>query len=112
VVDDANAGDFVLSNDIVSMSMAMLAEDYVLHGVLKELLWTADGNELYIRPVAQYLAKGRAWQILPATSSTRTLCPRLESNGTVCRGRQYLQCPLLRIFLPVIQRILNPRLFS
>jgi len=58
LVMDANAGDFVLSNEIVSMAMAMLAEDFVLHGVLKELLWSADGNEIYIRPTAQYLHPG------------------------------------------------------
>ena len=49
--------DHVLSNDLVSMSIAMVAEDRGINKVLKEL-FDADGNELYLRPCQRYCKKG------------------------------------------------------
>ena len=58
----------------------------LLHGVLKELLWTADGNELYIRPVAQYLAKGEElsfFELLKRGRQRRHMVlGYLDTNGT------------------------------
>ncbi|XP_038970212.1 probable ion channel CASTOR isoform X4 [Phoenix dactylifera] len=46
--------DYVLSNELVSMALAMVAEDRQINDVLEEL-FAEEGNELQIRPADLYL---------------------------------------------------------
>jgi len=49
--------DYVLSNELVSMAMAQVAEDREINGVLKELLSEVD-NEIYIKAIDNYAKPG------------------------------------------------------
>ncbi|XVF84270.1 hypothetical protein PTKIN_Ptkin17bG0019700 [Pterospermum kingtungense] len=49
--------DYVLSNELVSMALAMVAEDRQINDVLEEL-FAEEGNELHIRPADLYLHEG------------------------------------------------------
>ncbi|KAM7277836.1 hypothetical protein ACFE04_004970 [Oxalis oulophora] len=49
--------DYVLSNELVSMGLAMVAEDRQISDVLEEL-FAEEGNELQIRPADLYLREG------------------------------------------------------
>ena len=46
--------EFVLSNELVSMALAMVAENPEVNDILSEL-FTPDGNELYVHPSSRYL---------------------------------------------------------
>ncbi|PIA45161.1 hypothetical protein AQUCO_01700594v1 [Aquilegia coerulea] len=46
--------DYVLSNELVSMALAMVAEDRQINNVLEEL-FAEEGNEMHIRPSDLYL---------------------------------------------------------
>ncbi|KAJ0972247.1 hypothetical protein J5N97_020206 [Dioscorea zingiberensis] len=46
--------DYVLSNELVSMALAMVAEDRQINDVLEEL-FAEEGNEMQIRPADLYL---------------------------------------------------------
>ncbi|XP_073263158.1 ion channel CASTOR-like isoform X3 [Populus alba] len=49
--------DYVLSNELVSMALAMVAEDQQINDVLEEL-FADEGNELQIRQADLYLSEG------------------------------------------------------
>ncbi|XVF37554.1 hypothetical protein REPUB_Repub20aG0018700 [Reevesia pubescens] len=49
--------DYVLSNELVSMALAMVAEDRQINDVLEEL-FAEEGNELHIRQAGLYLHEG------------------------------------------------------
>ncbi|OMO62173.1 CASTOR/POLLUX/SYM8 ion channel [Corchorus capsularis] len=49
--------DYVLSNELVSMALAMVAEDRQINDVLEEL-FAEEGNELHIRQADLYLNEG------------------------------------------------------
>ncbi|ESW11071.1 hypothetical protein PHAVU_009G263100 [Phaseolus vulgaris] len=49
--------DYVLSNELVSMALAMVAEDRQINDVLEEL-FAEEGNEMHIRPADLYLCEG------------------------------------------------------
>uniref|UniRef100_A0A5B7BM51 Putative ion channel CASTOR-like isoform X1 n=1 Tax=Davidia involucrata TaxID=16924 RepID=A0A5B7BM51_DAVIN len=49
--------DYVLSNELVSMALAMVAEDRQINDVLEEL-FAEEGNEMQIRPADLYLHEG------------------------------------------------------
>ncbi|GAV86820.1 DUF1012 domain-containing protein [Cephalotus follicularis] len=49
--------DYVLSNELVSMALAMVAEDRQINDVLEEL-FAEEGNELHIRQADLYLCEG------------------------------------------------------
>ncbi|KAH6778335.1 ion channel protein [Perilla frutescens var. hirtella] len=49
--------DYVLSNELVSMALAMVAEDRQINDVLEEL-FAEEGNELHIRAANLYLEEG------------------------------------------------------
>ena len=57
LVDVAGVSDYVLSNELVSMAIAQVAEDREINGVLKELL-SEQGNEIYIKDIQFYTAPG------------------------------------------------------
>lgn len=48
--------DYVLSNELVSMALAMVAEDRQINDVLEEL-FAEEGNEIQIRPADLYLCE-------------------------------------------------------
>ncbi|KAL3620823.1 putative ion channel sym8 [Castilleja foliolosa] len=54
LVSVTRISDYVLSNELVSMALAMVAEDKQINRVLEELL-TEKGNEMYIKPAEFYL---------------------------------------------------------
>nr|TKS16439.1 hypothetical protein D5086_0000023390 [Populus alba] len=49
--------DYALSNELVSMALAMVAEDQQINDVLEEL-FADEGNELQIRQADLYLSEG------------------------------------------------------
>lgn len=49
--------DYVLSNELVSMALAMVAEDRQINDVLEEL-FAEEGNEMHIRKADLYLCEG------------------------------------------------------
>uniref|UniRef100_A0A1D1YAC8 Putative ion channel POLLUX n=1 Tax=Anthurium amnicola TaxID=1678845 RepID=A0A1D1YAC8_9ARAE len=54
LVSVSRISDYVLSNELVSMALAMVAEDKQINRVLEEL-FAEEGNELCIRPAEFYL---------------------------------------------------------
>ena len=46
--------EYVLSNELVSMALAMVAESHFVNSILAEL-FTVGGSELYSHPAARYL---------------------------------------------------------
>lgn len=50
----ADVDDFVISDKIVSMYLAQIAHEPRLHAIYNELL-TVQGNEIYLKPVTQYV---------------------------------------------------------
>jgi hypothetical protein len=46
--------EFVMSNELVSMTLAMVSESREVNTILKEL-FTPEGNELYVHPASRYL---------------------------------------------------------
>ena len=53
-VQELEVSEFVLSNELVSMALAMVAENPEVNTILSEL-FTPDGNELYVHPASRYL---------------------------------------------------------
>lgn len=54
LVSVSRISDYVLSNELVSMALAMVAEDKQINRVLEEL-FAEEGNEMCIRPAEFYL---------------------------------------------------------
>ncbi|MCO5568791.1 hypothetical protein L7F22_022491 [Adiantum nelumboides] len=54
LVSVSKIGDYVLSNELVSMALAMVAEEKQINRVLEEL-FAEEGNELHIRSAEYYL---------------------------------------------------------
>ncbi|KAL3690885.1 hypothetical protein R1sor_004536 [Riccia sorocarpa] len=54
LVSVSKISDYVLSNEFVSMALAMVAEDKQINRVLEEL-FAEQGNEMYIRPAEMYV---------------------------------------------------------
>ncbi len=61
--------EFVLSNELVSMALAMVAENPDVNDILSEL-FTPDGNELYVHTASRYLrcVQPRNRYIFPRTN--------------------------------------------
>lgn len=57
-----NISEFVMSNEIVSMALAMVAESADVNHVLQEL-FSEYGSEFYLRPAEKYLASGERSRI-------------------------------------------------
>lgn len=51
---ELHVGEFVLSNELVSMTLAMVSESREVNTILTEL-FTPNGNELYVLPAARFL---------------------------------------------------------
>lgn len=57
LVSETGLCDFVMSNELISNALAMVAEDLSVHNVLQEL-FNADGEELRVCRAAAYVAPG------------------------------------------------------
>ena len=57
LISDAGISDYVLSNELVSMTLAMVAEDRTVNLIVKHL-FEEEGSELYIRNIADYVEPG------------------------------------------------------
>lgn len=67
--------EFVLSNELVSMALAMVAENPEVNDILSEL-FTPDGNELYVHPASRYLRCAT----LVLCSHLHWQCPRVRQG--------------------------------
>eukprot|EP00602_Paraphysomonas_sp_CaronLab_P007396 CAMPEP_0185036140 /NCGR_PEP_ID=MMETSP1103-20130426/28660_1 /TAXON_ID=36769 /ORGANISM="Paraphysomonas bandaiensis, Strain Caron Lab Isolate" /LENGTH=794 /DNA_ID=CAMNT_0027573553 /DNA_START=160 /DNA_END=2544 /DNA_ORIENTATION=- len=56
LISVASVTDYVTSNELLSMVIAMVSEQREVNHILKELL-SSDGNEIYLVPVSTYLKK-------------------------------------------------------
>jgi ion channel POLLUX/CASTOR len=72
------ADDFVVSNKLVSLMLAQASENSYIAAIFDELL-DADGSELYMRPVTDYVATG---QLL----SFHTLAEAARQRGEIAVG--------------------------
>jgi ion channel POLLUX/CASTOR len=57
LAQSTGADDFIVSEKLVSQMLAQLAESPELESVFAEL-FSAEGSEIYLRPVREYLAVG------------------------------------------------------
>jgi hypothetical protein len=55
----AQAEDFIVSDKLASLMLSQLSENKALDKVFRQL-FSADGSEIYIRPIAQYVQCGAA----------------------------------------------------
>ena len=70
--------EFVLSNELVSMALAMVAENPEVNDILSEL-FTPDGNELYVHPASRYL------RCAPTLSLSRSFPHSRSSKALGCQ---------------------------
>uniref|UniRef100_A0A061QVV7 Ion channel pollux n=1 Tax=Tetraselmis sp. GSL018 TaxID=582737 RepID=A0A061QVV7_9CHLO len=54
LISELNVGEYVMSNEIVSMALAMVSESAAVNRILKEL-FTEIGNELYVHSAKRYI---------------------------------------------------------
>ncbi|CAI5962161.1 unnamed protein product, partial [Closterium sp. NIES-65] len=78
LVSVSKISDYVLSNELVSMALAMVAEDREVNRVLEEL-FSEEGNEMYIRPAEHYLTDGEELSFFPLHPFT-PLCTPLHPS--------------------------------
>lgn len=57
LIQGMRLSEFVMSNELVSMTLAMVSESREVNTILKEL-FTPEGNELYIHPASRYVRVG------------------------------------------------------
>ena len=88
LVSETGLCDFVLSNELISNALAMVAEDLVVHAVLTEL-FTAEGEELRVTPAETYAAPGEQlsfWDVAARARRRREVligayCAELVAGG-------------------------------
>ncbi|KAK9820268.1 hypothetical protein WJX72_008313 [[Myrmecia] bisecta] len=73
LVQNLQVSEFVLSNELVSMALAMVSEDPGVNQILSEL-FTEEGNELYIYPAARYLGASDTLSFFDVMARARTKC--------------------------------------
>lgn len=67
-MQDLRVSEFVLSNELISMALAMVVYNPRVNEILSELFNEA-GNELYVQPVARYLRSISSLTFLPIYAS-------------------------------------------
>eukprot|EP01061_Rhynchopus_euleeides_P006537 TRINITY_DN15575_c0_g1_i2.p1 TRINITY_DN15575_c0_g1~~TRINITY_DN15575_c0_g1_i2.p1 ORF type:complete len:799 (+),score=301.99 TRINITY_DN15575_c0_g1_i2:92-2398(+) len=67
----AKVSDYVMSNEMVSAALAMVAECRDVNAILKELL-SSDGNEIYVRGIEEYTQPGKDMSFWEMMSTVRT----------------------------------------
>ena len=74
LISDAGISDYVLSNELVSMTLAMVAEDRTVNLIVKHL-FEEEGSELYIRPARGYVDPGAALSFFDVMAIARKKDP-------------------------------------
>lgn len=77
--------DYVTSNELVSMAIAMVAEQRDVNKVLQEL-FSSDGNLILVRPMTDYVKQGETacfWEIMWIAKSRHDLAIGYKSEGKV-----------------------------
>eukprot|EP01094_Clydonella_sp_ATCC50884_P023927 TRINITY_DN5872_c0_g1_i1.p1 TRINITY_DN5872_c0_g1~~TRINITY_DN5872_c0_g1_i1.p1 ORF type:complete len:673 (-),score=221.59 TRINITY_DN5872_c0_g1_i1:313-2331(-) len=80
----ARISDYVVSNELVSMALAMISENREISTVLQEL-WTADGSEVFVRSARFYLAPGESlsfYQLARRVSTRQEVLLGYRRNGS------------------------------
>lgn len=70
LADVTRADDFIVSDQLISLMMSQLSENKELAAVFADLL-DADGSELYVKPVEDYLELGRPVTFATAVEAAR-----------------------------------------
>lgn len=81
----SEVSDYVTSNELVSMAIAMVAEQRDVNKVLKEL-FSSDGNLILVRPMTDYVRQGETacfWEIMWIAKSRHDLAIGYKSGGKV-----------------------------
>ncbi|KAI3501327.1 hypothetical protein L1887_29193 [Cichorium endivia] len=90
--------NYVLSNALVSMALAMLAEDRQINDVLEEL-FAEEGNEVHIRQADLYIKEGEELSfyeiLLRARQRREIVVPEAASN--IYAFIYYLQQPFMNL---------------
>jgi voltage-gated potassium channel Kch len=66
------ADDFIVSDRLISLLLTQVAENKMLNAVFADL-FDADGSEVYLRPVADYVATGRPVTVATVVEAARRL---------------------------------------
>ena len=74
----AKVSDYVMSNEMVSAALAMVAECRDVNAILKELL-SSDGNEIYVRAIEDYIP-------VPQTLSYWDLMSEVRTHQSILLG--------------------------
>ncbi|GMH39161.1 hypothetical protein BSKO_07059 [Bryopsis sp. KO-2023] len=85
LIQELSISEFVMSNELVSMVLAMVSESATVNTVLKEL-FTDEGNELYVFPSEKYLRPGENlsfYDLMARCQSGLEVCMGYKENGTV-----------------------------
>jgi len=78
----AEVSDYVMSNELISMYLAMVAENRAMNAVLQELL-SAEGQEIYVRHICFYLRPDEA---ISEAYSFWDLTARARLRGEIAIG--------------------------
>ena len=84
LIAETKVCDYVLSNELISMALAMVSEDKNVNRVLSEL-FTAEGNELYLRPARVYVRKGEDlsfMEVMLRCRQRQEICVGLRTAGS------------------------------
>ena len=66
------ADDFIVSDRLISLLITQVAENKLLNAVFADL-FDADGSEVYLRPVTDYVATGRPVNVATIVEAARRL---------------------------------------
>lgn len=84
LVSVAQISDYVVSNELVSMSLAMVLERREINYVLSEL-FTAEGSEIFMRDIRYYAEDGERlnfWQLLRRAGARQEVLLGYKRGGT------------------------------
>ena len=70
LADVAKVNDFIVSDTIISLLMSQVSENPVLNAVFKDI-FDADGSEIYLKPVEQYVRIGEPVTFYTVVESAR-----------------------------------------
>ena len=95
LVADSGLCDYVLSNELISHALSMVAEEPSINAVLREL-FTADGQEMLVQPARAYVRDGERlsfWDVAARARARRevligTCC---ADAGVVASGKRALR---------------------
>eukprot|EP00607_Mallomonas_marina_P004123 CAMPEP_0182425190 /NCGR_PEP_ID=MMETSP1167-20130531/11536_1 /TAXON_ID=2988 /ORGANISM="Mallomonas Sp, Strain CCMP3275" /LENGTH=758 /DNA_ID=CAMNT_0024605639 /DNA_START=649 /DNA_END=2925 /DNA_ORIENTATION=+ len=81
----SEVSDYVTSNELVSMAIAMVAEQRTVNKVLKELFST-HGNQILVKPITNYVKEGAVvsfWEIMWIAKSRQDLLIGFKTKDKV-----------------------------